>query len=80
MQKRELTREAVEVAVFIAKKTPNDSMLKVAKFKAQKAQLCITARVLEESENALIPKPSIASKIFRYVFFGFSKKNLGFNF
>ena len=39
--KQESTLKAVEVAKFIAQTTPNDNMLEVTKFIAEKAQMSI---------------------------------------
>ena len=77
IQKRKSTLEAVEMANFIAEKAPSDSMLEVAKLKAQKSSNMRNDSVLEVSENTLIPKHLEASKNPRYRFFGFSK-NLDF--
>ena len=40
-KKRESSLKAVEVAKFIAQEMPNDNMLEVTKFIAEKAQMCL---------------------------------------
>ena len=40
-KKNESTLEVVEVAKYIARKKPNDNIVKIEKFTAQKAQMCI---------------------------------------
>ena len=65
-----------ELTKFIAQETSNDSMLKVAKFKAYKSSNMHNGGVLEYIKNTLISKPLIVSKISRYWFCNSNQNNV----